>query len=219
MLYVSLALTGATALALVFVFSRPVWLRRWAGREIFLRQTSPTDLAVEFGFAFLIGAAAAVASGAPWLGPAAAAAAWLSVFASRTDLATLRIPKEPCWVVFAIGVMAALANFSLPHAIVAVVALTFVAVVFLLTALLSRGALGSGDVRLVLALTPLTYWLGITPLLAGLLLAAALQLLLRAAQALPRHGASYPFAPALALGILLGFAWAAPTAAVTPLPI
>jgi leader peptidase (prepilin peptidase) / N-methyltransferase len=136
---------------------------------------------------------------------AAAAATWLSALAITTDLVQMRIPREPCWAVLGLGVVAVLVNGDVWGITSAAITFVVLAAAMLTTALISRGGLGSGDIRLVLALTPLAAWVGAGTFLWALLIAAAVQI---PGRVLLRRwgigeGKAVPFAPALVAGVLL----------------
>lgn len=206
---ITLTFAAATAIAVAFAvtFAAPAWLRRWAGRGTFLPAPSHREITVEALFAAAVGVLAGLYLGSPAAAATFAAAGWLFAFATRADLLTSRIPREPCWAVFIVTAIASASDWSMARLAAAGVAVALVLFVTGLAALLSRGGLGSGDIRFLVAVSPLVYWVGISPLLVGLLVAAALQVAGKAAGLLHRGPHGYPFAPALSLGLLLTFTW------------
>lgn len=134
------------------------------------------------------------------------AAGWLAALAWSTDMAVRKIPSEACYAVFLIGTIGGLTSYSAAAAASAIVAFTVFAVLLLSVALLTRGSLGSGDIRMLLAFTPLAWFTGYTPFLIGLMLACVTQLALwfTVYRAYPQKGR--PFAPALILGLATAIA-------------
>jgi prepilin signal peptidase PulO-like enzyme (type II secretory pathway) len=187
------------------------WAARWAERGIALRadarwRAARASAAVIGGVVF-----AAVTGSAP-AAVAGAAVCWLAVTATMTDLDSRKVPREACWTVLAVGTVVGAVTGSVAGAASAGVALLALGGGSFLVALLTRGGLGSGDVRLLAALSVLAWWSGPMVLLIGVAVAGALQAVLRAGAALAHRpdARAWPFAPALSAGVLAaGFAGAA----------
>lgn len=200
------------ALALILTFERlsqpgSYWGKRWADREYDVvdlhsnRKMVPrvllSLLAIGAGYYYDSWAAAA----------AFPAIVWLAVLASQTDLRQRKIPKEPCWTVFAVATLLGVSTFAPASAASAATALVIILVLLALLILLVRGGIGSGDARLLIALTSAAWWTGYSPFLFGLLLAGVLQVILRYSIYRGRYvGKGYPFAPALVAGLFLAVA-------------
>lgn len=178
------------------------WLTRWRNRDIstaaLVRQPWVT---LRFLLPTVVAVLASLRYDAPGLW-VIAALTWVAVVSLITDLTCLKIPREPSWA--ALGFGALVVFLSAPPAGIASFAAGFLGMftILLLILVLSRGGLGSGDMRLLLAFTPVAAWVGYTPLLAGLLIGAVGQFPLRFV--LRRfglfNGKGYPFAPALVIG-------------------
>ena len=142
-------------------------------------------------------------------GVAFAVASWVSLVSVGTDLSCCKIPWEPSW--FGLGLGALLVVFWAPQAgkASALTSLIAVGLLTLVVAFLTRGKLGSGDVRLLISWAPLAAWAGWTPMLVGIAVAGIIQLPLRFI--LRRLGAyggpGLPFAPALVLGTFIAILW------------
>lgn len=177
------------------------WKLEWEKRNIFVfSQKSGTYLRV-LG-SLITGFAMVFLSQYAFIAVAFSALTWLSLLTIETDLRSNKIPKEPCWVVFGIGTAAGVLSYSLYGLISAVISFLILGGIFLLLALLTKGGLGSGDLRLVLAFTPLAWWLGVLPLLYGLFFASILQLFIRLILlTVGRHKNRLPFGPALVIGL------------------
>lgn len=192
------ALEGATRLR---------WIPRWAERGFTTDKLSSwVHTGFRAGTALVATVTVLLLAGAPAAAFAAGTMAWLCVLAIVTDLTDVKIPREPAWAVLLISFAAAVSTFSWTVIVFAAVAFALFAGLLTLTALLSRGGLGSGDVRLMLAMTPLAGWLGISTLLWALLAACVIQFPLRFfiyKQHYPDR-TGYPFAPALVLGLVAG---------------
>jgi prepilin signal peptidase PulO-like enzyme (type II secretory pathway) len=136
--------------------------------------------------------------------------AWLGVIAVTTDLVDRKIPREPCWVVWGVATLVAVLSPATSYAAwSAAVGLAITVVVVGVLLALSGGALGSGDARLLLALSSVAWWSGYTPILVGLLFAAVLQVFARftifrrLASRNADQKVGYPFGPALVVGYAL----------------
>lgn len=208
-----LAVVTVAALAAGFTvaFRQPEWEAAWSSRGIYAAgPTVPDGL-----FGALLGGLAFVYTLSV---PAAAvftSAGWLLAFSTRMDLSTGRIPREPCWAVLFTGLVAAASTGSWAGAASTLVIIVCVTVTVTATVVLSRGGFGSGDARLLLAVTPTAWFTGVTAFLAGLLLACLLQAVFRVTrQVMPVH-TGYAFAPALALGLAAAWQWGLLSNAVT----
>ncbi len=141
----------------------------------------------------------------------------LSAIAVATDLHCRKVPKEAAWLVAGTGVVAAFtADLGLTGLVLYAITVVALGGVPFAAWLISRGAIGMGDVRLLGAYAAaLGWWIGVQPLLGAVLAAAALQILARvmvkrvAPAAVTRTRTprgrirtELPFAPALAAGFL-----------------
>lgn len=181
------------------------WQKQWIQRGFTASAfTGRLPTAARWAAAISVGTAAAAVGSLP-ASAAAAAGAWFCALALSTDLVDVKIPKEPTWFVAGTGLAAAAFSSSWVPLILAGTTLVLILLLLGLTALLTKGGLGSGDVRLMVSLTPLSAWFGVTTFLWALLIACALQLPLRffvfKKQYPGRTG--YPFAPALVAGLTI----------------
>lgn len=142
-----------------------------------------------------------------------ASLAWLSALAVSTDLADMKIPSEPVWTVLWVALLAASAENVIQGQITGranaltdmIIAEAVVLGVMLFTVIITVGGIGSGDVRLVGALTLSTAWLGAGAILPALALAACGYLATRRILRIPLgpsagSGSPVPFAPGLVFG-------------------
>lgn len=179
------------------------WKKPWVSRDITAYPSSFSPylrvlfgVLAGFGFGYALGSVAAAVAGS--------AIAWLSVLAIETDLANHKIPKEPCWVVFFTGTLAGITGYTMYAAIIAGIALIALGLIPLVLAILTKGGLGSGDVRYLVAVTPLAWWIGVTPLLVAVIVGCIIQIIIRTALVLRKKNVSQlPFGPALATGVIL----------------
>lgn len=186
------------------------WDRRWQGRGFDL---SLVDSRLGQGCRIAIPIAAGLAAlfyYQSWqAGIAVASTMWVATLSVATDLACGRVPREPAWANLAVGITLVAVSGSPAGIASAVVAFVGVALVMGLTALLTRGKLGSGDIRLILSFTPLAAWCGWTAILAGIALGSIVQFvlrpLLRRLNVFPGTK-MLPFAPALVVGLLVSVA-------------
>lgn len=215
-LVVSVPFIAAFLVALEVTLTRR-WVARWEARDITPVREFSTWRLLRFTGTLSIGVLTALVYFSPMAGAVTALIAWLFIVSIATDLRTMKIPREAAWTVLLLGASlagldslvtssyAGLASFG--------VALAVVGSVMLATALLTRGALGSGDVRIMLAATPLAAWNGYESILMGIAFGGILQLALRplltklkTSKAISVNGMSrtaYPFVPALALGLIV----------------
>jgi leader peptidase (prepilin peptidase)/N-methyltransferase len=137
--------------------------------------------------------------------PAAVAStsiAWLAVLTVETDFINYKIPREACWTVFVIGTLAGFLAWDIYSAIYAFIAFIVLGGVTTLVALITKGGLGSGDVRFLIAVSPLAWWIGVVPLLMGIILGCVIQAGIKLAIMMRKGNArELPFGPALAIGI------------------
>lgn len=204
-MFLAYALIGSACAASFLEFvPLPRWKARWQKREIIadwhsvywrrLRLSTSTLLAVAFAWRFQSWPAAI----------AAASIVWVYLLSMQSDLKCRKIPREPCWYALILG--AGFAGLSGKYAFLSfLVTLFAVAIVLVLVVLISMGRLGSGDVRLALAFTPLSAWVGMGPVLIGFILASPIQLILRLlfGKKWKVLGSGMPFGPALGAGIIL----------------
>ena len=198
-------LLSLVVIGLLETLRKVVWEARWEKRDISF-SASRVLFALRTGGVF----AAALLLVTWWQEPLAivtvTATLWLGALTCETDLRCKRIPREPCWAVFGIALLGNLLQPSWAAVASFVAAFIIVAVTMLFLALVTRGGLGSGDVRFYLAMTPLAWWIGVTPLLFGLLIASVLQAAIRLAllfaPKVPGGRRYLPFGPALFAGAL-----------------
>ena len=180
-----------------------VLLPRWVGRGIQAPVLSPRLLTLRVSLASSAALAAGIGFNSPLTAVSVYASAWLAGIAVTTDLACMKIPKEPCWIALSIGTLSIAATLNLDAAINFGITFLAVSVALIVSLLISRGGLGSGDFRLVLGLTPLAAWFGVETFLWGLITACLTQLVFRATLARQRNISSktgLPFAPAIVAG-------------------
>lgn len=217
-LAVTIPLAIVTVLLLEILYLR-YWKKAWASRDILLfSQKSGTYARVIGGS--IAGLTVATTSTYPMMSVPFAATTWLSMTVIETDLRSRKIPKEPCWFVFAIGTIAGLFSYSLYGLISALAAFVVLGGLLLLLALLTKGGLGSGDLRLVVAFTPLAWWVGVLPMLYGLFFASLLQGIIHLTlMVLGKNKTHLPFGPALVLGLTVVSVLAASGLVFAELPI
>lgn len=180
------------------------WRVAWAQREIF-GWTSPVAVPLRLATASAGAMAIAFYWGQPLAAGSVAAALWIGLLASETDLVCRKIPREPCWAALAAGTASGFAAFSVAALASFAGAFVLLGFILLFLAVVGRGrSLGSGDVRLVLAMTPVALWIGAMPMLWALLFASLLQILVRVVLAIARRGGKFmPFGPSLFLGVVI----------------
>jgi prepilin signal peptidase PulO-like enzyme (type II secretory pathway) len=201
-------LMGMAVIGLLETLRQSLWQRRWKARD--LQFSRRRDVAVA---RVLVSFVLAVAVISWWQTPSAmaavAAAMWLGLVAYETDLIGRRIPREPCWSVLGISLLGNLLQPSWAAAASFATAFLIVGAIMLFLALITKGGLGSGDVRFYLAITPLAWWIGYTPVVFGLLVAAVVQAFIRVFLLIRYRGLRgetqrlMPFGPALFLGVLV----------------
>lgn len=196
------AISVLSALSFLEVLRITVWQERWMLRGIGF-SPSRRLMVLRIGVSAGVGIGLATWWGYVYASMAASAVVWLMLTAVETDLIGRKIPREPCWTVLLVGILGGLASLSAAGAVSFALAFIFVGMAMLLAALVTRGGLGSGDVRFFLAMTPLAWWIGTSPVLVAVLIACALQVIARAYLLLVRRAQTHlPFAPALSLGML-----------------
>lgn len=205
---VAAAAAGSAAVGAFELAAALRWKTRWAERGVLGASGSTGAALTRVAVGMLVGVAAAVLGASPLLAAAAAAAGWYATLAVICDVTVLRVPREPALWVWLAGVGAAAASSW--WTLLGAVTMTAVVVVALgVTSLLARRGLGMGDMRLLVALSPLAVWPAPSAApLVGLLAAAAIQLVLRPLwrRAGIVEGDGYPFVPALLLGLAVGVA-------------
>lgn len=192
------ALLAGAPIATLEMLTRSRWVARWADRGI---TSPPRGATARAATGVLLGTAASAWYQQIPAAAAFAAATWLAILAAGTDLASRKIPREACWATLLVTAPAAALT---PPAgrLSALLALVLIAVITVLVAVLTRGGLGSGDVRLLIALSPLAAWTGLTAVLAGLLFAALVQIPARIWLRRRHPGdPGTPFGPALVVGL------------------
>lgn len=193
-------------------FWAPMWVKRGFSSQWAHHKVTTVRIAASVTAALLAG----ISFDSIYAFTAFAALAWAASLAISTDLADMKIPSEPLWTVLWVALLAASAETVAEGNIAGNInGLTdmFIAEAVVLgtvfaAVLLSVGGIGSGDVRLLAALTVSTAWLGAGASIPALALAAVgylvtRQALLRPASATGKSGRqSIPFAP----GIVAGYA-------------
>lgn len=195
--------------------SRRFWASRWAkrGYSNLWSQTRPTSIRV--AATAVASTVAGVAYGSLSAVVVFGALAWLSSLAISTDLTDEKIPSEPIWVVIWVSVFAIACELAVTGAVNGnpnalfdlIIAEAAVLGVMLFTVVITVGGIGSGDVRLVAALTMTTAWLGAGAVFPAMLIASVGYVLTRKALKIPLgpaagDGEPVPFAP----GLVAGFA-------------
>lgn len=138
---------------------------------------------------------------------AAGTIAALGVVACATDIASKRIPKEPCHlaVMVGLGCYVAAGGPARWGWVDLTVALAGLVVVPFLAAFFTRGGLGFGDIRLLAAYAATTtWWAGYTLPLYGVIFGCLIQMVARIV--LKRNNKhKVAFAPALVTAITMAF--------------
>lgn len=207
------ALVIAGVLGVLETLARNVWSSKWANRGFSNNWLYEKATSIRLAAGVVTAMIAGVAFDSLYACAAFASLAWLASLAVSTDLADMKIPSEPVWLVFAIAAAAAASENLLngnilgnPNAMTdMLLAEAVVMAVMLITVIASSGGIGSGDVRLVAALTVSTAWAGPGAILPALSLASIGFLVTRRALKIPlgSTGASkspVPFAPGLIAG-------------------
>lgn len=183
---------------------------RWALRGITIFNTGDkVAVLIRIAFCSIVGSLFGLWYQDIYAGIAFTSMAWLSIIAIFTDLKHCRIPSGACWASFGITFLMILSTLFFDGnevaVISAIVALLSVMLSGGLLAFITKGKFGSGDVRLMFALSLLAAWSGYVAILIGLILASLIQLPLRIIlrKYVKFDGTGLPFAPALIAGALI----------------
>lgn len=203
-LFVALAMSFAiSAAASLEAVSRTWWEPRWPERNIAITTTARGRIA-RIVVGVLLGVTLAIVWQSLSMAVAGAAVGWLAALVVDTDLRSRKIPREPCWLVFAVATTAGFATGSEAGAVSAALAFIIVGVVTFTLAMATKGRLGSGDVRLFLALSAFAWWTGLIGVLLGVALAAVVQVAVRGWFAVRRRPCvALPFGPAIVAGMMI----------------
>jgi hypothetical protein len=178
---------------------------RWSKRGIFGPLSHPLVTALRLLLPTLAAALTIWTTNDGLAAIATATVTWLAIIATVTDLGSCKVPREACWATFTVTSASALATMNTWQILSALIAVLASALAIGLTVLISRGRLGSGDLRFVIALSPLAAWFGPLAIMWGLIAASVLQiparLIFRRIAATNGRGA--PFIPALVAGITI----------------
>ena len=191
-----------SALFMLEVLRSTIWQPKWDLRGVGYK-SSARLVVVRLSVAVALGVGLAIWWGDVYASMATSAALWLMMTSVETDLIGRKIPREPCWTVLLIGVLGGLASLSAAGGISFILAFVCIGIAMLLAALVTKGGLGSGDVRFFVAMTPLAWWIGTSLVLVAVLIACIIQVAARVfllAVGRPRY--QLPFGPALSLGML-----------------
>lgn len=189
------------ALEIVTRFS---WAYKWQERKIEGISFSFFQTTLRVVFPTLLGILCFLFIGNPFLAVSSAVSSWLIIVVLYTDIISMKIPREACWVVFFINVGMLLFNYSIVLFASAIVSFVLVAFVLIVTAIISKGGLGSGDLRLMLALSLLGGWFGYTFIMFGLIIGSVMQIPVRLVLKKQKPSKkTFPFAPSLIAGFLL----------------
>lgn len=186
------------------VVTRFFWISKWEQREIKGVNFSLLQTLLRVGLPALLGLTGFLFWDSIFLSVSIAVSLWLVIIALYTDIVSMKIPKEACWFVFIINFIMLLFNASLPVLASAGVSFGLVGFVLLITAVISKGGLGSGDLRLMLALSLIGGWFGYTPIMFGLIIGSVVQIPVRIV--LKKYNPereTFPFAPSLIAGFIL----------------
>lgn len=182
------------------------WERRWTERGVLGAAGSRAVRVGRAGAGVLLGVVAAL-TGAAAYAPAVAVLAWYVVVANAADVKVLRVPREPALWLWLVGTACAGLVSPVLLALSALLVLTVV-LALAVTALIARGGLGMGDMRLLVASAPLLVALPQPEmaLLATVASATLIQLVVRPLwkRAGISESGGYPFVPALTAGMLVG---------------
>lgn len=187
------------------IVTRFFWIPRWKNRKIEGLSLSLLATGIRIAIPSILGLTVFLLLNNIFLAVSSASSLWLIIVVLYTDVISMKIPKEPCWAVFLINLSMVLAYSSIPVIASAIVAFLLVGFVLIVTALISRGGLGSGDLRLMLALSLLGGWFGYTFIMFGLIIGSVMQIPVRII--LKKRNPDrdkFPFAPSLVAGFLIG---------------
>lgn len=177
-----------------------VWaVHRWPARGITVPVTVSAAamrivgaVVASIVWAVLAGGVVGVAAGVT-----AGVAVWLVALSWYTDVRCGKIPREPCWTVALIAVAMG-AGAGIAGAVDMLLAFALVGVIAVLSAALP---LGGGDVRLLVALAPLSAFTSAIVFAVGVVAAGIMQWGWRRARRLPSAQRA-AFAPALGMGVV-----------------
>jgi prepilin signal peptidase PulO-like enzyme (type II secretory pathway) len=201
-----LSSAGALLMSLLVFACR----KSWELRGIQSVTSLPSTVAAVALAGTAMGGVAGLATTSAIVGLSAGIAGALIALIILTDLGSMKIPKEPCWISAGIGLGITLTYPMSGFTRLVIIASSLIAWALLAGVVLVSGGLGMGDVRFVLAVSLLTtWWAG--PL-TGVVIVFVGSMIQLAARALfshkkpswlkidPEHPKMLPFGPALALG-------------------
>lgn len=200
--------------------ARKRWRYSWGERDYAFLDSffSPRNTSVRAGIVVAAGVGLPVMFGWDVLsGAVFALAAYSGYAATFFDVTQTKIPKETCWAVFVVGSSTVFADYllvwfsegSANNAGLASYAVSLVStvVITLFLAFITRGGFGSGDVRYIVLLSPLGFWVGYSALLLALLLASIFQIFVYVVRRVRSGGGGasrmLPFAPSLTAGYVV----------------
>lgn len=190
-------------------FWAPLWLKRGYTQGWMTTKSRTLRLvaAVFTGLAFGAGLAS------PYATISFGALTWLAALTISTDLSDQKIPSEPVWSVLWISLLSIATELALTGGVEGasgalfnlVAAESIVLFVMLLIVIVTVGGIGSGDVRLVAALTTTAAWTGAGSILPAMAIAAVGYLITRKVLRTPLGPSAgdsppVPFAPGLIAG-------------------
>lgn len=195
----------AITVLLLEVLFQKVWHKRWSERKILGAKTDVFSTVFRTLFSLGVGISSIYVFGNVPLSVSIAASVWLCLITIATDITSKKIPKEACWTVAAVNFTAIIIDYSPARIASAVVAFLIVGFAFILTAFISKGGLGSGDLRLLLAFSILAGWFGFTSILAGIIIGSLIQIPVRMLIKFKNpKSKTFPFGPSLMVGLFLG---------------
>ena len=181
------------------------WASRWQQRSIYGFTNTFPNVLIRGLFVVGVGVASYTVLGDVSLSSALASSTWLILVSLATDITSMKIAKEPCWIVAGLNALFLLTDYSLFRMLSAATAFLIIGFALIVTALLSKGGLGSGDLRLMLALSLLGGWFGFTAILVGLMFGSLIQIPVRMVmKSRNKTLKAFPFAPSLIVGLILG---------------
>lgn len=134
--------------------------------------------------------------------------AWLFSIVITSDLKSRKIPSGACWLIFYINLSLIIIQTiiegntaSLGSALVCLISVSLTSG---LLAIFSKGKFGSGDMRLLIAISLLSFWSGYVSVLVGIIFGSIIQVPMRALLRNKYSDEGIPFAPALIIGTLIG---------------
>lgn len=193
--------------------ARRFWGPLWDNRGYSRAWNRARQTTVRVAATIFAGVLAGLVLDSPFAMTAFTALTWMSALAVSTDLEDRKIPSEPVWVALWVALLAISTELALTGAVNGnplalqdwLIAEAIVLFAMLLTVVITVGGIGSGDVRLVAALTTMTAWTGAGAVLPALVIAALGYLVTRRALKIPLgetagEGMPVPFAPGLVAG-------------------